>query len=98
MREIFQDESGSFSSARCLLWLWSAVTLWAVAFDALHSGDPVSNAAWATLSGVEVALIAWAGGPRIAQYLGPTVGQVAAGVAAAVRERLPSRDDDERDA
>lgn len=98
MREIFQDESGSFSSARCLLWLWSAVTLWAVAVDATHAGDALSNAAWGVLSGVEVALIAWAGGPRIAQYIAPQIGAVAAGVAAAVRDRLPSRDDDERDA
>jgi electron transfer flavoprotein alpha/beta subunit len=38
-----------------------------------------------------VALIAWAAGPRIAQYLGPQVGAAAAAVGQALREKVQAR-------
>jgi hypothetical protein len=89
--EVVRDEKGSYSSARVLLWLWSAFSLVLVA----RHWDTVPNAVLAFLSSVEMALIAWAGGARIAQYLGPQIGAVAAGVGASVREAVAKRRDPE---
>ena len=45
----------------------------------------VPNTVLIFLSGIELALIAWAGGPRIAQYIGPQIGKLGNAIAAAKR-------------
>lgn len=92
LAQLVQDERGHLSSARVLLWLWSLVSLALV----LLAWREVPNPVLAFLSGVEIALIAWAGGARIAQYLGPQVGAAAAGVGASLREAVQKRRDPEQ--
>lgn len=86
-----QDERGRLSSARVLLWVWS---LFSLALVALAWRD-VPNAVLAFLSGVEIALIAWAGGARIAQYLAPQIGSAASAVGQSLRESVQKRRDPE---
>jgi hypothetical protein len=85
--ELVEDERGRLSTARSLLWGWS---IYSLCFLSL-TWATVSNGALSFLSAVEVALIAWAAGPRIAQYLGPQVGAAAAAVGQALREKVQAR-------
>lgn len=87
--ELVQDERGRLSSARVLLWLWSLVSLGLV----VRFWADLPNPVMAFLSGVEVALIAWAGGARIAQYLAPQVGATAQAVGQSLREAIQKRRD-----
>lgn len=87
--ELIQDERGRLSSARVLLWVWSLFSLILIAFTWRELPNPVL----AFLSGVEIALIAWAGGARIAQYLGPQVGATASAVGQSIREAVQKRRD-----
>lgn len=89
--QLVQDERGHLSSARVLLWVWSLVSLGLV----LAAWRELPNPVLAFLSGVEIALIAWAGGARIAQYLGPQVGAAASAVGQSVREAVQKRRDPE---
>lgn len=91
LSQLIQDEQGHLSSARVLLWVWSLFSLALIAL----TWRELSNAVLAFLSGVEIALIAWAGGARIAQYLGPQIGSTAAGVGQSVREAIQRRRDPE---
>ena len=89
LRQLVQDERGQLSTARTLLWVWS---LFVIAFVTL-AWRSVSNGVLSLLSGVEIALIAWAAGARIAQYLGPQVGATAAAVGQSLREAVLKRRD-----
>jgi|GEM_PF-1076051 len=99
-RGFLQDEQGSWSTARVLL-VVELVYLWVLALLATFlPGTEVPGEVWALHGSLVIALIAWAGGPRAMQYLGPQVAGVAQGIAGAVRERLRGTDrfqkDDER--
>lgn len=89
--ELVQDERGRLSSARVLLWLWSLVSLALV----VTTWRTVPNAVLAFLSGVEIALIAWAAGARIAQYLAPQIGATASAVGQSLRDAVQRRRDPE---
>lgn len=91
LEQLIQDEQGHLSSARVLLWVWSLFSLTLIAL----TWRELSNAVLAFLSGVEIALIAWAGGARIAQYLGPQVGATASAVGQSLREAIQKRRDPE---
>jgi hypothetical protein len=45
----------------------------------------VPEPAYSLLGALTVGLVAWAGGPRMAQYLAPQVGAVASGIAQAAK-------------
>lgn len=93
----FKDEQGNASSARALLWLWSVFTallIIGVVTDVLN--DP-GQAVWSLIGGVFLALIAWAGGPRAMQYLGPQVAGFAKSIGDARDGREPSKHDNHRD-
>ncbi len=87
LRELLQDERGRVSSARALLWLWSVVAL---ALVVVKYRD-VPNGVLAFFSGIEMALIAWAGGARIAQYLAPQISATAQAVGQSLRQAVQSR-------
>lgn len=80
--DLLQDETGGWSSARCLLWLWSLVSLVLIVVD-----RDLSNAILTYLSSVELALIGWAAGPRIAEYLLPQLGRTADAIGQAKRAK-----------
>ncbi len=91
------DERGSRSSARLLL---IGALLFAGALIVLDSlAWNVPGPAYVLMGTVCTGLLAWAAGPRIAQYVGPQLGGVAAAVAAAARRNAGTDDrykDDER--
>ncbi|MEA3244798.1 MAG: hypothetical protein U9Q74_01450 [Gemmatimonadota bacterium] len=93
--ELIHDEKGKLSVARCGLWLTIGVALVVMAVDVhlVVSGAEarVPNTVYALLGTMFTAFAAWAGGPRIAQYLAPQVGQVASGIAAAARDPIAAR-------
>lgn len=93
----FHDEQGDWSLARVLCVVAIGFTLAIIV--AACMGCDVPNAAWALLTSLDLALVGWAAGPRIARYLLPQVGAAAAGVASAA-QRFARTDnrfrDDER--
>ena len=95
----FHDEQGDWSLARVLCVGALVFTFAVVVVDTLAVVE-VAGAAWALLTSVDLALIGWAAGPRIARYLLPQVGAAAQGVASASK-RLAGTDnrrtDNEKD-
>ena len=101
-REILTDERGNLSAARTLLSIFLAFTGALIVLDSVAWDVP--DAAYVLLGSIGVGLLAWAAGPRVAQYLGPQMGAVASGIAQAIkRPRQPElldndprfREDDE---
>jgi hypothetical protein len=104
IRQIVADETGKLSAARVLLSASLVFTAVIIVADSLLWAT-VPNAAYALLGTIFTGLLAWAAGPRIAQYLLPQIGAVASGIGAAlVREPRrpelldndPTFEDDER--
>jgi hypothetical protein len=94
--ELIEDESGALSSARCGLWVTVLLAIITIALD-ISRHTPLPNAVYSLEATMFMAFASWAAGPRIAQYIGPQIGQAAQGVASANRDtRFPSREDDER--
>jgi len=83
MIEIVKDERGSLSAARVFLAISLAFTGIIIILDSTIWEVP--EPAYSLLGGLTVGLVAWAGGPRMAQYLAPQVGAVASGIAQAVK-------------
>ena len=83
MIEIVRDEQGSLSAARVFLAASLIFTGIIIVLDATIWYVP--EPAYSLLGGLTVGLVAWAGGPRVAQYLAPQIGSVAAGIAKAVK-------------
>lgn len=81
MKTLLQDEQGRLSTARSVLWLWTVGFLVLV-----FKYHPLDAATLASLTNVELALIACIGGPRIAQYLLPQLGLVSAALTKSKRD------------
>tara|TARA_R110000824_G_scaffold313833_2_gene500701 strand:+ start:338 stop:655 length:318 start_codon:yes stop_codon:yes gene_type:complete len=101
-REIHTDERGNLSAARTLLSIFLAFTGALIVLDSVAWDVP--DPAYVLLGSIGVGLLAWAAGPRVAEYLGPQMGAVASGIAQAIkRPRQPElldndprfREDDE---
>ena len=83
MIEIVKDERGSLSAARVFLAISLVFTGVIIVLDSIVWEVPES--VYSLLGGLAIGLVAWAGGPRVAQYLGPQVAGVASGIAQAIR-------------
>ena len=83
LSEILKDERGSFSAARTFLFGSLVFTGTIIVLDSLMLGVP--EIAYTLLGSLNIGLVAWAGGPRVAQYLAPQIGAVASGIAQAVK-------------
>ena len=83
MIEIVKDERGSLSAARVFLAVSLVFTGVIIVLDSTVWEVPES--VYSLLGGLAVGLVAWAGGPRVAQYLGPQVAGVASGIAKAIQ-------------
>ncbi len=81
--EILKDERGSFSAARTFLFGSLVFTGTIIVLDSFMLAVP--EIAYTLLGSLNVGLVAWAGGPRVAQYLAPQIGAVASGIAQAVK-------------
>lgn len=75
-----KDERGNPSLGKALLLLTLTFTLVLVGVDSL-TGHKVQSEVWGLLGTINVALIGWTAGPRIAQYLLPQLGAIAQGIA-----------------
>ena len=84
LSEILKDERGSFSAARTFLFGSLVFTGTIIVLDSLMLAVP--EIAYTLLGSLNVGLVAWAGGPRVAQYLAPQIGAVASGIAKAVKD------------
>ena len=85
IREILTDERGSLSAARVLLTASMVFIAVIIVLDSTIWDVP--DPAYALLGSWGIGLLAWAGGPRVAQYLAPQVGAVASGIAQAAKRR-----------
>ena len=103
IKEILSDERGSLSAARSFLLGALVFTGALIVLDSTIWDVP--EVVYTLLGSIGMGLLAWAGGPRAMQYLGPQVSGVAAGIAKAVKgpqrpELLDSdaefREDDEK--
>ena len=88
IKEILTDERCSLSAARVLLTASMVFIAVIIVLDSTFWDVP--EPAYVLLGSWGIGLLAWAGGPRMAQYLAPQVGAVASGIAqAAKRLRRP---------
>ncbi len=75
---LIHDEKGKVSSSRSAFWV---VLLWAVLLISAESfgwfNVTISGGAYGFIGAALVALVSWAGGARIAQYVGPQISGVA---------------------
>jgi len=83
IKEILVDERGTVSAARTFLLGVLLFTGTIIVLDSIILAVP--EIAYTLLGSLNVGLVAWAGGPRVAQYLAPQIGSVAAGIAKAVK-------------
>ena len=83
LSEILKDERGAFSAARTFLFASLVFTAVLIILDSTILDVPES--VYTLLGSLDIGLLAWAGCPRVAQYLGPQVGAVASGIAQAVK-------------
>ena len=88
-KEMLSDERGNLSAARTFLCASHIFTGALIVFDSTVWEVP--GAAYTLLGSLVVGLVAWAGGPRVSQYLAPQVGAVASGIAKSIKE--PRRPD-----
>jgi len=91
LKQLLADEKGKLSAARTFLAVCLSFTGFIILMDSIFWGD-VPNAAYALLGTIFTGLLAWAAGPRIAQYLLPQIGAVAQGIGASLKKE-PRRPD-----
>lgn len=87
LSDLIRDERGNLSTARVLLWVWSLVAMGLVVLKYRDMPNPVLS----FFSGILIALISWAGGARIAQYIAPQMGSTAQAVGQSLRETIAKR-------
>jgi len=83
IKEILRDERGSLSAARIFLVCTLVFIGTLIVLDSTIWNVP--EVVYTLLGSIGMGLLAWAGGPRVAQYLGPQIGAVTAGIAKAVK-------------
>jgi hypothetical protein len=79
---ILRDEQGKDSLSRHLLVATVVFTFGVVVADLVLPGTAIGSAVYSLLGTFGTVFAAWAAGPRIAQYIGPAIGQIAGGIAA----------------
>jgi hypothetical protein len=83
IKEMLTDERGTLSAARTFLFGSLVFTGTIIVLDSIILAVP--EIAYPLLGSLNVGLLAWAGGPRVAQYLAPQIGAAAAGIAKAIK-------------
>jgi hypothetical protein len=83
LSEVLKDERGSWSAARTFLFGSLVFTGALIVLDSMMLAVP--EVVYTLLGSFNMGLVAWAGGPRVAQYLAPQVGAMASGIAQAVK-------------
>ena len=88
---LIQDETGAVSTARTSFLVTGVVGLGLTVADAVSPAVTVPEPGYAFLGAIIGIAGAWAAGPRIAQYIGPALGQMVQGIGMA--KRSPERPD-----
>ena len=83
LKDLLRDQRGTVSAARTFLLGVLLFTGTIIVLDSIILAVP--EIAYPLLGSLNVGLLAWAGGPRVAQYVAPQIGAAAAGIAKAVR-------------
>ena len=83
---VLSDERGQPSAARRLLVVTMIFLALVIVVDAASTWFAVPDPAWGGLGSLVMGLCAWTAGPRISQHIGPQIGAVASGIAAARKE------------
>lgn len=78
LTQILKDERGQWSAARVFLAVWLGN---AIAYVWQAPSPETIGVVLTFFTAIGTPLVVWTAGPRIAQYLGPAVGQITAGVA-----------------
>lgn len=73
---VIKDETGNYSTARVLLWVWTVVIVIMLFSDYTH----LTQAVLTFLSSVYLFLASWAAGPRIAAYLAPQISKTVSAI------------------
>ena len=81
------DEQGHRSMARLALGA-ELVYVWLLGLLDISPRIEVPGPVWVLPGSLIIALVAWAGGPRALQYLGPQAGKVGAAIAATVKRAM----------
>lgn len=92
-RALVTDEQNKTSASRVGLWITVVLALVTVGVDIALTlrlaAQHIPNTVYALEGTMFTVFAAWAAGPRIAQYIGPQIGQIASGIAAATRDAMP---------
>lgn len=83
---LLHDEKGALSTARCAFWL---VLVWTLVLITLVGADVISlpAAAYGLLTTIFTGLFMWAAGPRLGQYVAPTLSSIVQTVSNAATKR-----------
>lgn len=76
--DIFKDETGGFSAARVFLFLW---LMNAILYTWVNRYDDSLGVVLTFFTAIGTPLVVWTAGPRIAKYVGPSIGSAAGAVA-----------------
>lgn len=71
---MLRDETGSVSSARIGFWVWTVFTIALILGVVTDVWKDPGAGVWSLVGGVFLALIGWAGGPRMMAHLAPQIG------------------------
>ena len=89
---IWTDEKGNPSSARVLLWLWTLVVIGVIISHV--RGVNFDQDLWPFLQTTFLALVGWAGGPRVMEYLTGAVSNVAGKIGSGKQRQYGPREQD----
>jgi len=89
IKDILTDERGTPSAARTFLFGSLVFTGTIIVLDSIILAVP--EIAYPLLGSLNIGLLSWCGGPRVAAYLAPQIGAAAAGIAKAIK--APRRPD-----
>ena len=84
------DEQGHRSMARLAL-VAELIYVWLLGLLDISPRIEVPGPVWVLHGSLILALVAWAGGPRALQYLGPQVGKVSAAIATTVKRAMAQK-------
>lgn len=99
VRELVSDEKHHLSTARVGLWTTMVLTFATIAIDivlTILAKHTIPNAIYSLEGTMFTVFASWAAGPRIAQYIGPQIGQIAQGIGASARPPHDGMDQNER--
>lgn len=91
--EVLTDREGHYHLGKVMLAIWTGACLFLI----LTAWRDVPNAVLGFLSGVELALVSWVAGPRVAERLAPAIAPLASALGMAAYRPVSEKVRDRRD-